>query len=147
LSAEDFAVAAREMLSSGIAILGGCCGTDCETVAALARMASTFTEYPEAPAPVPTACIAATARESAVIPVGELPEPLEADDDLVDNAEEMADDYDFLYIAVRSSEDVQTVLDAAPFLSLPLAVCGEPRAIAELKRFYCGKIVTIADNG
>ena len=95
--------------------------------------------------PARTEKIAATARETAMVP-DELPTPIKADDDLIDNAEEMADEYDFLYIAIHTEEDAQTVLDAAPFLSLPIAVCGEPSAIAYLKRRYCGKLVTVADN-
>ena len=76
-----------------------------------------------------------------------MPDPIEADDDLIDNAEEMSDEYDFLYIAVRTEEDAEAVLGAAMFLTLPIAVCGESEGIACLKRGYCGKIVTVADNG
>ena len=75
-----------------------------------------------------------------------MPDPIEADDDLIDNAEEMSDDYDFLYIAVHSECDAEAVLDAVPFLTLPIAVCGEPEGVSALKRGYCGKIVTVSDN-
>ena len=145
LETEDFAKVTEEMLAAGIPILGGCCGTDDTVIAALHRTRSTFTASPEAPSVFRTEKIAATARETAMVP-DELPTPIKADDDLIDNAEEMADEYDFLYIAIHTEEDAQTVLDAAPFLSLPIAVCGEPSAIAYLKRRYCGKLVTVADN-
>lgn len=147
LSPEEFASVGREMLASGIAVLGGCCGTDDLVIGALSEMAKGFADCPETPDTLDTASLAATSRETAVIPAEDMPEPLEADDDLIDNAEEMSDDYDFLYIAVRSEDDAEAVLDAAPFLNLPLAVCGEDDAVAYLKRRFCGKIVTIADNG
>jgi hypothetical protein len=95
---------------------------------------------------VQTANLASTSREITEILTDDLPLPIEADDDLVDNAEEMADEYDFLYIAVRSDEDAEAVLEATPFLTLPIAVCGEPEAISYLKRRYCGKIVTVSES-
>lgn len=147
LSPEEFAAVGREMLAAGIAVLGGCCGTDDAVIGALSRMAGDFSDFPEAPEAEETASLAATAREIAEIPLCDMPAPLEADDDLIDSAEEMADDYDFLYIAVRSAEDAEAVLDAAPFLTLPLAVCGDAEAIDGLKRRFCGKIVTVAENG
>lgn len=146
LTPNEFAEVGREMLEAGISILGGCCGTDDLVISALARMAREFTEAPEAAATVDTANLAATSREIAEIPTDDMPAPIEADDDLIDNAEEMADEYDFLYIAVRSEEDAEAVLDAAPFLTLPIAVCGNPQAIACLKRRYCGKIVTVSES-
>ena len=135
------------MLSQGICILGGCCGTDDAVIRALHAVARDFSDCPDVPAPVETDAVASTSREIAEIPVSDMPEPIEADDDLIDNAEEMSDDYDFLYIAVRSKDDAETVLDAAPFLTLPIAVCGDEEGIAALKRGYCGKLVILADNG
>ena len=147
LSPEEFAAVGREMLASGIAVLGGCCGTDELVIGALSETAKAFSDIPSAPVSVPTAYLAATARETAEIPADGMPAPIEADEDLIDSAEEMADEYDFLYIAVRDRDGADAVLDAAPFLNLPLAVCGDTDAIADLKRRFCGKIVTVADNG
>ena len=147
LSPEEFAAVGREMLASGIAVLGGCCGTDDLVIGALSEMAKHFSAFPEAPETPDTATLAATSRETAEIPVCDMPAPIETDDDLIDNAEEMSDDYGFLYIAVRAEDDADAVLDAAPFLTLPLAVCGDADAIAYLKRRWCGKIVTVSDNG
>lgn len=147
LSPEAFAEVGREMLADGICILGGCCGTDDAVIRALSAVARDFADFPEAPAPIQTETIAATSRETVEIPVHDMPDPIEADDDLIDNAEEMSDEYDFLYIAVRTEEDAEAVLDAAMFLTLPIAVCGESEGIERLKRGYCGKIVTVADNG
>ena len=147
LTPEEFAEIGKEMLASGIAVLGGCCGTDDKVITALSRMAKDFKDFPDMPKTLTTENIAATSREIAEIPVCDMPDPIEADDDLIDNAEEMSDEYDFLYIAVRTEEDAETILDAAPFLTLPLAVCGESEGISYLKRHYCGKLVTVSDNG
>ena len=116
-------------------------------IRALSAVARDFSDFPEAPATVETEHIASTSRETVEIPVHDMPDPIEADDDLIDNAEEMSDEYDFLYIAVRTEEDAEAVLGAAMFLTLPIAVCGEREGIECLKRGYCGKIVTVADNG
>ena len=147
LSPEAFAEVGGEMLSQGICILGGCCGTDDAVIRALHAAARDFSDCPEAPAPIKTEYIAATSRETAEIPADGMPEPIEADDDLIDNAEEMSDDYDFVYISVRTQDDAEAVLAAAPFLTLPIAVCGDDEGIAALKRGYCGKLVILADNG
>ena len=147
LSPEAFAAVGAEMLAAGICILGGCCGTDDAVIRELSAVARDFSNFPEAPATVETEHIAATSRETVEIPVHDMPDPIEADDDLIDNAEEMSDEYDFLYVAVRTKEDAEAVLGAAMFLTLPIAVCGESEGIACLKRGYCGKIVTVADNG
>jgi 5-methyltetrahydrofolate--homocysteine methyltransferase len=145
LTPEEFAEVGREMLEAGISVLGGCCGTDDLVIEALSRKAKEFSEAPAVPK-VQTANLASTSREITEILTDDLPLPIEADDDLVDNAEEMADEYDFLYIAVRSDEDAEAVLEATPFLTLPIAVCGEPEAISYLKRRYCGKIVTVSES-
>ena len=147
LSPEAFAKVGGEMLAAGISVLGGCCGTDDAVIRELSLVIRSFAETPDAPAAIATEAIAATARETVIVPVSDMPEPIEEDEDLIDNAEEMSDDYDFLYIAVRSEDDAEAGLDAAPFLALPIAVCGEAEAIAFLKRGYCGKIVTVSDNG
>ena len=66
---------------------------------------------------------------------------------VVNIIDEMADDYDYVYIRVETEDDADTVLDAVPFFySVPLAVCGDEAAISHLMRYYCGKLAVIADN-
>jgi hypothetical protein len=86
-------------------------------------------------------------REWVEIPVSDMPEPIIPDDDLIDNADEMSEDYDFLYFSVQTEEDAETILSSAPFLTLPIAVCGNNEAIRVLKKKYCGKIVSVSNNG
>ena len=146
LTAEEFGAVGKEMLSCGISVLGGCCGTDEKIISALHTVCRSFTEISEIPQTIPTENIASNAREWVEIPVFDMPDPIPADDDIIDNADEMSEDYDFLYFSVQSEEDVQTILASAPFFSLPIAVCGNEEAIRILKRNYCGKIVTVSDN-
>ncbi len=147
LSPEVFAEIGKEMLASGIAILGGCCGTDDKVIGALHAMRSAFTEEIDLPEAVDTAYTASTARIYTALDIEDMPEPLAADEDLVDNAEEMTEDYEYVYIRIENEDDVDIVLEAVPFFcSLPLIVCGNENAIALLKKYYCGKIVTVEDN-
>lgn len=147
LSPEVFAAIGAEMLAGGISVLGGCCGTDHEVIAALHAMRSAFAEDVAVPETIDTSYIASNARMYTAIDVRDLPEPLAADDDLVDNAEEMSDDYEYVYIRVETEDEADTVLEAVPFFySLPLAVCGNEDAVAVLKKYYCGKLAVIRDN-
>lgn len=147
LTAEEFGAVGQDMLSCGIAILGGCCGTDEAIISALHSVREAFDGISEIPQTISTENIASNAREWVEIPVSDMPAPIPADDDLIDNADEMSEDYDFLYFSVESEDDVRTILSSAPFLSLPIAVCGDEKAIQMLKQNYCGKIVTVSDNG
>ena len=147
LSAEAFATIGKEMLRNGIAILGGCCGTDDSVIAALHAMRTAFSDDIEAPTSMDTNAIAASARAYVTIDKNDLPTPLAIDEDLPDNADEMAEDYDFIYLRLETEDDVTIVLDSVPFFySRPLVVCGDVNAIEILKRHYCGKIVVISDN-
>ena len=55
----------------------------------------------------------------------------------------MADEEEFIYIQIETEEDADIVLESAPFLSAPLAVCGNENAIQKLERYFCGKILTV----
>ena len=100
-------------------------------------------KLPEAPEKLDVSRLASTARVIAQIPE-ELPEPIIPDEDFTDNADEMADEEDFIYIQIETEEDADIVLESAPFLSAPLAVCGNENAIQKLERYFCGKIVIVS---
>jgi 5-methyltetrahydrofolate--homocysteine methyltransferase len=147
LTPEEFAEIGKDMLTSGIAILGGCCGTDEAIVSALHAICKAFNGITKMPQMLSTEKMASNAREWVEIPVSDMPEPIIPDDDLIDNADEMSEDYDFLYFSVQTEEDAETILSSAPFLTLPIAVCGNNEAIRVLKKKYCGKIVSVSNNG
>lgn len=147
LTADAFAAVGKELLTSGIAVLGGCCGTDETIISALHSVCKAFDGITDIPQTLPTENMASNAREWVEIPVANMPEPIVPDEDLIDNADEMSEDYDFLYFSVQTEEDVDTILSSAPFLTLPIAICGNEEAISIFKKNYCGKIVTVSDNG
>ena len=138
LAPEVFATHGKEMAQSGIPILGGCCGTDAAYIHALSKALDSITvSLPESH--LQHARLIANARMTAYLP-DDLPEPIAADDDFPDNAEEMAEDKGFIHVYVTSDEDVACVLDAAPFLGAPLLASGDGDAIRKLSRYFCGKI-------
>lgn len=143
LDASEFADICREMAESGILILGGCCGTSDEHITAIKNAVKDIT-FSATSERIDTNRIASNARTTVEIPM-ELPEPIVPDDDFTDNADEMADDEGFIYVKIENQEDADTVLESAPFLSAPLAVCGNEDAISYLCRYYCGKIVVISE--
>ncbi len=140
LEPSEFAAICREMAEGGIPILGGCCGTSAEHISSI-RDALKNAAAPEHIATFETESLASNARMICEIPT-EMPTPLACDDDLPENADEMAEEYGFLYLQVESDDDVEMILESAPFLAAPLAVCGNADAIVRLQRDFCGKIVT-----
>ena len=148
LTPDEFASVGKDMLACGISVLGGCCGTDDTVISALHDVCKTFGDVlPHVSQTISAEHIASNAREWVEIPVSDMPDPILPNEDIVDNADEMSEDYDFLYFSVQSEVDVETILSSAPFLTLPIAVCGNKEAIQMLKQNYCGKIVMVSDNG
>lgn len=145
MTADRFAQIGNEMLDSGIFILGGCCGTDERHIAALRGVIDRFDLNSISPMPDKndTSHLASTNRAVFSVPQVDLPVPLAADEDFIENAEELADEYGFLYIRIDSVEDAVLVLESAPFLSAPLVVCGEEAAISYFRRRFCGKVPVI----
>lgn len=149
LSPEAFAGIGKEMLKNGIAILGGCCGTDASVIKALDEMREKnhdLLQNFDDPYIFDMHLFAATSRQYTIVKKSDLPEPLAADDDLIDNAEEMTDDHEYIYIRIETEEDADIVLEAVPFFhSVPLVVCGNETAIVHLKKYYCGKLAVMED--
>ncbi len=142
LDASEFARICREMAEDGIFVLGGCCGTNAEHISAIRSTLSEM-KCPEISEKIDISRLASTARVIVQIPE-ELPKPIIPDEDFTDNADEMAEDEDFIYIQVETEEEANIVLESAPFLSAPLAVCGNVNAIQKLETYFCGKIVIIS---
>ena len=145
MPAERFARLGGEMLESGVFILGGCCGTDDRHIAALRGTIDHFDaeSISLSPDKIDTRFLASTNKAIFPIPHENLPVPLAADEDFLDNAEEMADEYGFLYIRIDSKADADLVLEAAPFLPAPLAVSGKTDVVSYFRRRFCGKVPVI----
>lgn len=143
LGAIEFAKVFREMAEAGILILGGCCGTNAEHISAL-HSATHNVKISSHSEKIDVSRLASSARAVVEIPES-LPAPLIPDENFADNADKMADAEEFIYVKVETREDAQTVLESAPFLSAPLAVCGSKDAISRLQLYFCGKIVVISE--
>lgn len=145
MSAECFAQFGEEFLRCGIFILGGCCGTDENHIAALRRVLDSFDAdaFSGTPEKIDTRMLASTNKAVFSIPRGKRQAPLAADENLIDCAEEMAEDVGYLYLRIDSEADADFILESAPFLPAPIAVCGDDRAVAYFKRRFCGKVPVI----
>lgn len=142
LSTEEFATVCKEMAEAGILILGGCCGTNAEHIAAIRKKIQDI-KISQNIEGVSLSRTASNARVIVEIPK-ELPAPIIPDEDFTDNACEMTDEEDYIYVKLETEDDIEFVLEAAPFLSAPLAVCGNLSAIEKLQRYFCGKLVIIS---
>ena len=145
LTAEEFALVSAEMLTNGIFILGGCCGTDKNTIAAIREKMETISEAKDIQPLENAEKYLCNARTTVLAYHDEMPEPItpEDADDFPDEAEEAAEEYGFALISLRSKEDALLVLEASPLFSFQIAVTGDQEAIALLRRRYAGKILTV----
>lgn len=140
-----FADACEKMLSCGVGILGGCCGTDERHIAALKTLVDRWDgeTFPSGISLPDTAMMASNARQIVPIQRDSLPAPLVPSEDFPNNAAEMADRHGFLYIRMDSRAQADTVLEEAPFLPVPLCLCGNADAIAFFRKRFCGKAPVI----
>ena len=108
-------------------------------IAALRKDIETFddTSFPVCTG-TDTRYLASTNREIVCIP-HELPSPLVPDDDFLDAAQDMADEYGFLYLRLDSREAADVVLESALSLPAPLALSSDSAAAPYFRRRFCGK--------
>lgn len=139
LPPEEFARYGQEMLRCGISVLGGCCGTDPTYIEALGNAVANVA--PDlAKTGMDVSRLASDHRKVAVLP-DKMPSPLVPTDDFLDDAEDAEEG--FLYLSLPDLEAANIVLDAAPYLTVPVAVCGDRHAVAYFKRHFCGKAPVI----
>ncbi len=145
LSAEEFAAVASEMLESGIMILGGCCGTTPDTIKAMRSMMEMPHEISSVMPQENASDLICTARKLTVIDRTDIPDAIipEDEDDFPDEASDIAEEYGYANIRLRSLQDAELVLSCTPFFSFPITVVGEKDAIAYLRRHYTGKLLVI----
>ena len=147
LSGEDFAASAEKMLSEGVPILGGCCGTTEEHIAALAEklaqtdfaaLAAELAEKKKA-APDPELLICGTrtvtlldADEAEAMKNGKTaPESLDGMDE--DDLSELLSDYageDCAFLRVDTEEQSDLLTAAMPLSGVPLVLTGGSAADA-----------------
>ena len=136
----DFAAAAGELVSSGAALLGGCCGTCAAHIEALAQATYGMHPYPFAPDPAVTAVAASQTRVVEIDGDTEYAE-LPIDDDLLENMiDAMSEGAEVLKLHIRNEDDIDTIDDCQYGLSLPLSVTFEDDSLkAPFLYIYHGK--------
>ncbi len=144
LDPHEFAAICREMAESGIPILGGCCGTTAIHIHEIqsSLMNVSFPVFPENSNGI---LFASNARTIEKIPE-DLPDPIKPDEDFQDNADEMADEENIIFVQIENDDDVAIVLEASPFLTAPIVACGNEKAIRKLQTYFCGNIPVIKHN-
>lgn len=144
LSAEDFAKFVPDFLTSGIPIMGGCCGTDEKYIKAIRRVVDNLSLDYSQIIKNDTTNFASTTRVYVPVNCSELPTPILADENFFDNAMDMVDNgCALIFVKVDDDSGVSTLLEAVPMLSVPLAIAGCTSAISKVARQYAGKLYII----
>jgi len=146
LDCSQFIAEMRKVIRAGASIIGGCCGTSQEHIAALTALAAEDIEKKTAPVTATQAC----ANENSVFFLPEEPgdislsEPIDCtwalEDDLIDLEDERVN---VAVVRVETEEDVRTLSEAAPMSRLPISVLCDDEAVldAALRNFHGRAIV------
>lgn len=130
-------------ITSGARLLGGCCGTEPEFIAAI-RSVTELVETAEFE-PVSLPALAASAYRTVELTPRMKMEEVEIDDDIVENAAVAeATGAKLLNVELRDEMDVDTLNEAQIALRLPLAVrCADGELLQRFLRLYNGKPVIL----
>ncbi len=143
LSAAKMAAYVPRFIASGARLLGGCCGTGPEFIAAI-RAVTELVEAPEF-TPVQTPALAASPYRTVELTPRMKMEELEIDDDIVENAAVAeATGAKLLNVELRDEMDLDTLNEAQIALRLPLAIrCSDGELLRRFLRLYNGKPVVL----
>lgn len=139
LSAEDFAAFAPRFADAGALILGGCCGSDESFIAAISDKLKTHEPCISA-SPADIEGIACTNREW--VRVTDITDVVEVDDDFLDNIDE---DADYLCLRVSDMNAAEIFCEEAFSLTQPIAMTGDPEAVAYCRCYFNGHIHVFAE--
>lgn len=146
LDADGFAKFVTDFLTSGIPILGGCCGTDGCFIRKIRDAVDSLAESIDynGIAPVDTVHSAASNRTIVSVDPNSLGEPVEVGEDFYDRASDaQMDGAEYVYIHLSDENAADIFIENAPMLMIPFAVCGKAEAIEKAKRYYNGKLLII----
>ena len=159
LSPEDFAGQMARLLSAGVSIAGGCCGTTPAHIAALRKqmdsfdfssfsLSASYGKETEDPVPAGEGETLILADEDDIFylePEYELSPPLDCSVDMADRLLEMEDGYDVISIHASCVEDAPLLGCNAHMLKNPISICSDsPEAMEEALIHYPG--VAILDR-
>lgn len=138
---EEFAALVPEFAAAGVAIYGGCCGTEAGHIRALAestRGVKIKEPRPEHPELLPLATEKAPALLPADVQIGNV---LACDEDLGDNMEdELESDDPILAIQIADEEELENLEDNQVSITKPLCLLCEDGALLEQAlRIYQGR--------
>lgn len=141
LSPEGFSEAMRNLINEGAAVVGGCCGTTPEHIAALAKI------LPECSAKMPcsdtdgkiTVCTEKTMycfeNEPFLSPAYDVEAFLEEAYDFD------PDEYDAAEIELRTEDEAKELLGSLYMFDIPLAVTCDEKTAFTLAKEYCGNLM------
>lgn len=138
---EEFVRWVPDMLQAGTAIFGGCCGTDEDYIAALAK-ALKGAEFVRPAPKYPDLLPAATEKDVRYLPVDAGHGPVVSgaehmEDGLTDALE---DGFPMVAVAINSWEDVDALADCQYMISKPLClVCDQADLLEAALRIYQGR--------
>ena len=117
LPAEEFGKAAAALADCGAMILGGCCGTTPEHIAALTQ---NLREYTPLPLENDGKEYLADERRIYEIPEEITSETFACDEDLMDNFMDVDEDTNLIVLTLSTPQDAENLVDALPFCKLPV---------------------------
>ena len=138
---EEFVAQVPEFLQAGVAVFGGCCGTDAGHIAALHRALEGAEIIPPAPKHADL-LPAATEKETCYLPAdARCGQVLTVTEDLEDDlAEAMEDAAPMAAVRLNSLEDVEALADCQYMICKPLClVCEEAEILEAALRVYQGR--------
>ncbi len=144
LPAEEFGKAAAALANSGATILGGCCGTTPEHIAALTKELKAYS-----PLPLENNGKEYLADERRIyeIPEEMVSETFACDEDLMDNLMDVDEDTNLVIITLSTPEDAQNLTDALPFCALPVCFQADAEDILEKAlQMYQGRALITGDG-
>jgi len=137
---EEFVSLAGEMAACGVAIFGGCCGTDASHIAALVK--ATAGVRPAAPQPAHTDRLPAATEKQVFLLPADVPSgtALPCDDTLEDALEDAEGSREVLTLALRREEELDVLADCSALLSLPVCfACEDADLLEKALRMYPGR--------
>lgn len=138
---EEFVAQVPEFLQAGVAVFGGCCGTDAGHIAALHQALEGAEIIPPAPKHADL-LPAATEKETCYLPAdARCGQVLTVTEDLEDDlAETMEDAAPMAAVRLNSLEDVEALADCQYMICKPLClVCEEAEILEVALRVYQGR--------
>lgn len=140
---EEFAECARGFAENGVALFGGCCGTDEGHIAALRAALADVVTAP--PAPDFGGMIPCASEKDAFLldPAAEMPEPFACDGELADNIEDAQDEgAETVAVRVETLADAEDFADAQYAVKVPIFIeSADAAALEAALRAYQGRAI------